>query len=224
MLCARLVDCRALDTMHQGAAAVARGAADPRRPATKLATINTGRSIPASSTCFCLAAIADRLRAPSVTMASSVAFMPAMAGVASKQSRGQVTLKPTASVRSFASKSSSMSGDQTGLQMDRGRARVECRKKGIHPEWHDEAQVICNGEVVMKVGGVKPTYTVDIWSGNHPFFQKTTTVLLTDEGRVNRFKRQFGQLAFLGDLEASAGGKAAKMEPVAKKVKGGKKK
>lgn len=32
-------------------------------------------------------------------------------------------------------------------------------------------QVYCNGEEVMTVSGTKEKYVVDVWSGNHPFFQ-----------------------------------------------------
>ena len=31
-------------------------------------------------------------------------------------------------------------------------------------------QVICNGEEVLTVSGTKEKYVVDVWSGNHPFF------------------------------------------------------
>jgi ribosomal protein L31 len=32
-------------------------------------------------------------------------------------------------------------------------------------------QVICNGEEVISMGGTMETYNVDVWSGNHPFYQ-----------------------------------------------------
>ena len=32
-------------------------------------------------------------------------------------------------------------------------------------------KVICNGEEVLTVSGTKEKYVVDVWSGNHPFFQ-----------------------------------------------------
>lgn len=133
-------------------------------------------------------------------------------------------------------------------------------KKGIHPKWHNEAKVMCNGEEVLTTSGTQGSYTgaacrsarapasllrlapppaasrsiwqrqsargcgahargrrrsgtactgalagwlagggadglwlagpalraVDIWSGNHPFFQGATSTVVTDEGRVNR--------------------------------------
>jgi hypothetical protein len=35
---------------------------------------------------------------------------------------------------------------------------VMMAKKGLHPEWYDEATVTCNGEEVLKVGGTKSSY------------------------------------------------------------------
>lgn len=32
-------------------------------------------------------------------------------------------------------------------------------KKGLHPEWHDEAKVFCNGEEVLVTSGTKGSYT-----------------------------------------------------------------
>jgi large subunit ribosomal protein L31 len=64
-------------------------------------------------------------------------------------------------------------------------------KPGIHPEWHSEAKVLCNGEVVMTVGSTKPELNVEIWSGNHPFYTGTQKIIDT-EGRVERFLRKYG--------------------------------
>ncbi|KAL8490455.1 hypothetical protein ACS0TY_026087 [Phlomoides rotata] len=33
--------------------------------------------------------------------------------------------------------------------------RWSCRKKDIHPEFHEDAKVYCNGELVMTTGGTK---------------------------------------------------------------------
>lgn len=32
-------------------------------------------------------------------------------------------------------------------------------KKGLHPEWHSEAKVICNGEEVLTTSGTQGSYT-----------------------------------------------------------------
>jgi ribosomal protein L31 len=56
------------------------------------------------------------------------------------------------------------------------------RKRDIHPEWYSEAKVFCNGVEVMTVGGTKETYNVDVYSGNHPFYQVSGAAIAA--GRV----------------------------------------
>lgn len=58
----------------------------------------------------------------------------------------------------------------------------------------------CNGEEVLTTSGTKAKYTVDIWSGNHPFFKGSSNVTLVDEGSVNRFKRRYAGLDSLSDM------------------------
>ncbi|KAG2246091.1 hypothetical protein Bca4012_090956 [Brassica carinata] len=48
--------------------------------------------------------------------------------------------------------------------------QVMCRKKDLHPEFHEDAKVYCNGELVMTTGGTKTEYVTDVWSVNHPFY------------------------------------------------------
>ncbi len=62
-------------------------------------------------------------------------------------------------------------------------------KSEIHPEWHPEAKVIYNGEVVMTVGATQPEIIVDIWSGTHPFYTGESRLIDT-EGQVDRFMRR----------------------------------
>jgi large subunit ribosomal protein L31 len=62
-------------------------------------------------------------------------------------------------------------------------------KENTHPKWYPEAEVICEGEVVMRVGSTKPQITVDVWSGTHPFFTGEQRLLDT-EGQVDRFLRR----------------------------------
>lgn len=61
-------------------------------------------------------------------------------------------------------------------------------------------QVYCNGEEVLTTSGTQAKYTVDIWSGNHPFFQGSSSTVVVDEGRVNRFKRRYAGLDGLSDM------------------------
>mmetsp|Transcript_28497 Transcript_28497/g.62403 ORF Transcript_28497/g.62403 Transcript_28497/m.62403 type:complete len:123 (-) Transcript_28497:212-580(-) len=95
-----------------------------------------------------------------------------------------------------SSSQSAMRGSQAGLKIARGRATVTMLKKDIHPEFYPEAKVICNGEEVISMGGTKETYNVDVWSGNHPFYQGDGSgTLITSEERVNRFNRRYGGLS-----------------------------
>ena len=64
-------------------------------------------------------------------------------------------------------------------------------KKQIHPTWYDNAQVYCDGQLVMKVGSTKSTLNIDIWSGNHPFYTGSQKIIDT-EGRVEKFMRKHG--------------------------------
>lgn len=118
-------------------------------------------------------------------------------------------------------------------QASRGSLCVVAAKKGIHPEWHPEAPVMCNGQQVMTVGGTKKVYNVDLYSGNHPFYQGINTAVVIDEGQLNKFKRRFADLEDLSTVVtanqavAAAGGPAAapqKAAPAPQKGGKGKKK
>ncbi len=62
-------------------------------------------------------------------------------------------------------------------------------KDDIHPEWYPDAEVVVDGEVVMRVGATKPRLNVEIWSGTHPFYTGQQRLLDT-EGQVDRFLRR----------------------------------
>jgi ribosomal protein L31 len=57
------------------------------------------------------------------------------------------------------------------------------------------AQIFCNGVEVMACGGTKPEYIVDVWSGNHPFYQGNKSTMVIEDGRVNRFNKMYADLA-----------------------------
>lgn len=65
-------------------------------------------------------------------------------------------------------------------------------KKDIHPEWHADAKVIVDGEVVMTVGSTHPELHVDIWSGNHPFYTGKQKLVDTAR-RVEKFEAKMAQ-------------------------------
>lgn len=53
-------------------------------------------------------------------------------------------------------------------------------KKGIHPKYNKEAKVILNGKEIMTVGSTVDELTVEIWSGNHPFYTGKEMLVDTD--------------------------------------------
>lgn len=109
-----------------------------------------------------------------------------------------------------------------------GAMSATMRKKGIHPEYFSEAKVFCNGVEVMTVGGTRKEYQVDIYSGNHPFYQGTNSMMISDEGQLNKFKKRFAGLEELSEVSATASIALPEDEKPKKKAgnagKGGKKK
>jgi large subunit ribosomal protein L31 len=63
-------------------------------------------------------------------------------------------------------------------------------KNNTHPDWHSEAKVYCDGQIIMTTGSTLPELHVDIWSGNHPFYTGSQKILDT-EGRIDRFMRKY---------------------------------
>ena len=58
---------------------------------------------------------------------------------------------------------------------------------------------------MLTTSGTRAEYTVDIWSGNHPFFQGSNSTVMLDEGRVNKFNRRFAGMSVLSILLAHIG-------------------
>lgn len=55
-------------------------------------------------------------------------------------------------------------------------------------------------EQVLTVGGTKKEYYVELWSGNHPFYQGVTSAIVVDEGAVNKFKKRYAGLDSLSKV------------------------
>jgi large subunit ribosomal protein L31 len=87
-------------------------------------------------------------------------------------------------------------------------------KKGIHPEYYPDAKIYVNGEEVMTVGSTKPRMSVDVWSGNHPFYTGEQRIV-DAAGQVDRFMRRL-QASQTRQADAEAR-KSAKVEPPKKK-------
>ena len=62
-------------------------------------------------------------------------------------------------------------------------------KKGIHPEWY-KTKIFCDGKVILEVGSTKAEMSVDIWSGNHPFYTGSQRII-DAEGRVEKFEKKY---------------------------------
>lgn len=113
-----------------------------------------------------------------------------------------------------------LSGSQEGLQkVNRGNSRVVCKKEGIHPKFFPEAKVYCNGVLVMTTGGTQAEYVVDVWSGNHPFYQGNKSTLVSESGQLDKFMARYGNLGNLGKIPTLTKGEII----IEKKSKGQKK-
>lgn len=62
-------------------------------------------------------------------------------------------------------------------------------KKGIHPEFYTDAQVICACGNTFITGATKKIIRTDVCSACHPFFTGEQRIVDTG-GQVERFKRR----------------------------------
>ena len=62
-------------------------------------------------------------------------------------------------------------------------------KKNLHPEWYT-TNVVCDGKIILTIGTTKKELTVDIWSGNHPFYTGSQKII-DAEGYVEKFERKY---------------------------------
>ncbi|ONK68062.1 uncharacterized protein A4U43_C05F7010 [Asparagus officinalis] len=90
-------------------------------------------------------------------------------------------------------------------KQDLGFGRWSCRKQGIHPEFFEDAKVYCNGELVMTTGGTQKEYSVDMWSGNHPFYLGNRSGMLQDDDQVEKFRKKYGELSDLMEIPVLKG-------------------
>lgn len=74
------------------------------------------------------------------------------------------------------------------------RMRCSMRKKGLHPEIFEDAKVYCNGELVLVTGGTKPEYSVDVWSGNHPYYVGDSSALVVMDSQIEKFRKKWGHV------------------------------
>jgi large subunit ribosomal protein L31 len=63
-------------------------------------------------------------------------------------------------------------------------------KEKIHPQYYDEAQVICSCGNTFTTGSTKKVLKVELCHKCHPFFTGEQRIVDT-AGRVERFKRRY---------------------------------
>jgi large subunit ribosomal protein L31 len=63
-------------------------------------------------------------------------------------------------------------------------------KAKIHPEYHNDATVICSCGNTFTTGSTRKTLKVELCSKCHPFFTGEQKIVDT-AGRVERFKRRY---------------------------------
>jgi large subunit ribosomal protein L31 len=59
-------------------------------------------------------------------------------------------------------------------------------------------------------------------AGNHPFYQGNSSILVVDEGQLNKFKKRFGGLEEFAEIGAAAGSSGPATEDEGMKRIGGK--
>jgi len=64
-------------------------------------------------------------------------------------------------------------------------------KSEIHPQWFENAQILCDGKPLCIIGSTKKKLLVDVWLANHPFYTDAQTII-DSEGRVERFMKKYG--------------------------------
>jgi large subunit ribosomal protein L31 len=63
-------------------------------------------------------------------------------------------------------------------------------KAKIHPEYHNDAKVICSCGNTFTTGSTRKVLKVELCSKCHPFFTGEQKIVDT-AGRVERFKRRY---------------------------------
>lgn len=65
-------------------------------------------------------------------------------------------------------------------------------KKGIHPEYYEDALVVCSCGATFRTGSTRKEIHVEICSNCHPVYTGQRKIVDT-AGRVESFERKFGK-------------------------------
>lgn len=107
-------------------------------------------------------------------------------------------------------------------QVNRGELKVTCKRAEVHPQFYNETKVYCNGELVMTTGGTQSEYVVDVWTGNHPFYQGNKSALVLDADRVEKFRQRFGGIGAIQEIPTLISGEIVFQKKKKGPIKGGK--
>jgi large subunit ribosomal protein L31 len=65
-------------------------------------------------------------------------------------------------------------------------------KKGLHPEYFQDAEIVCACGNTIKLGSTRKKMKVEVCSACHPFYTGTLKSAIDTGGRVRRFKEKYG--------------------------------
>lgn len=74
-------------------------------------------------------------------------------------------------------------------------------KSNIHPKWYPQAKVFVGGQQVGTIGSTKPEITLDIWSGNHPYWTGQQRIVDTEK-LADKFVKKMEQKQSVDELKA----------------------
>ncbi|XP_024392230.1 uncharacterized protein [Physcomitrium patens] len=130
-------------------------------------------------------------------------------------------LRQLPACRSSTATSTFFSGS-TPIQVNRGELKVTCKRAEVHPQFYNETKVYCNGELVMTTGGTQSEYVVDVWTGNHPFYQGNKSALVLDADRVEKFRQRYGGIGSIQEIPTLLSGEVVFQKKKKGPIKGGK--
>jgi large subunit ribosomal protein L31 len=88
-------------------------------------------------------------------------------------------------------------------------------KKGIHPTYYTDAQVVCSCGNTWTTGSTRKLIRTDVCSKCHPFFTGEQRIVDT-EGQVDRFyKKLQAREQYRADVEARAAARVSLDRPIA---------
>ena len=88
-------------------------------------------------------------------------------------------------------------------------------KKGIHPTYYTDAQVVCSCGNTWTTGSTRKMIRTDVCSKCHPFFTGEQRIVDT-EGQVDRFyKKLQARQQYLSDVETREAARVSPTRPIA---------